>query len=149
MSSLHKLDYSSNKIQPGSLDIKDFKNARVSHFKDPGFTLKEQLKLIITGKFEAKMLKSTFNVQAYIPKKLTDNIDELMKAMKNQSDWISINKMQAANKTTLKVILLWLEETLLHSSPRRRNNDDLQPKLISYFTYQTPDSAKKITDTKK
>jgi hypothetical protein len=66
-----KFDYFSNKIQPGSLDIQDFKNTRVPHFKDPGVTLKEQLKLIISGEFEAKMLKSTFNVQAYIPKKLT------------------------------------------------------------------------------
>jgi hypothetical protein len=65
-----KFDYSSNKIQPGSLDIQHFKNARVPHFKDSGVTPKEQLKLIISGEFEAKMLKSTFNVQAYIPKKL-------------------------------------------------------------------------------
>jgi hypothetical protein len=71
-----KFDYSSNKILPRSLDIQDFKNARVPHFKDPEVTVKEQLKLIISGEFEAKMLKSTFNVQAYIPKKLTGNIDE-------------------------------------------------------------------------
>ena len=71
-----KFDYSSNKIQPGSLDIQDFKNARVPHFKDPGVTPKEHLKLTISGELEAKMLKSTFNVQAYIPKKLTGNIDE-------------------------------------------------------------------------
>ncbi len=101
-----KFDYSSNKIQLGSLDIQDFKNARVPHFKDPGVTPKEQLKLIISEEFEAKMSKSTFNVQAYIPKKLTGNINELKKAMKNQSDWISINKMQVANKTILKVISL-------------------------------------------
>ncbi len=84
-----RFDYSSNKIQPGSLDIQDFKNARVPHFKDPGVTPKEQLKLIISGEFEAKMLKSTFNVQAYTPKKLNGNIDELTKAMKNQSKWIA------------------------------------------------------------
>jgi hypothetical protein len=66
-----KFDYSSNKIQPGSLNIQDFKNATVPHFKDPGVTPKKQLKLIISGEFKAKMLKSTFNVQAYIPKKLT------------------------------------------------------------------------------
>ncbi len=95
------------------------------------------------------MLKSAFNVQVYIPKKLTGNIDELTKAMKNQSDWISIKKTQAANKTILKVILLWLGETLLHSSPRRRNSDNLQPKIVSHFTYQTPDSPEKITETKK
>ncbi len=67
-----KFDYSSNKIQPGSLDIQYFKNARVPCFKDPGVTLKEQLKLFISGEFEAKMLKSTFNVQVYIPKKLNE-----------------------------------------------------------------------------
>ncbi len=82
------------------------KNARVPHFKDPGVTTKEQLKLSISGGFEAKMLKSTFNVQAYIPKKLNGKIDELTKAMKNQSEWISINKMHVANKTILKVISL-------------------------------------------
>jgi hypothetical protein len=71
-----KFDYSSNKIQPGSLDIQDFKNTRFPHFKDPGVTLKEQLKLIISGEFEAKMLESTFNFQAYISNKLTGNIDE-------------------------------------------------------------------------
>jgi hypothetical protein len=71
-----KFDYSSNKIQPGSLDIQDFKNTRVPRFKDPGVSPKEQLKLIISGEFEAKMLTSTFNVQVYIPKKLNGNIDE-------------------------------------------------------------------------
>jgi hypothetical protein len=75
-------DYSNNKIQPGSLNIQDFKNARVPHFKDPGVTPKEQLKLIISGEFEAKMLKSKFIVQAYIPKKLNGNINELTQAMR-------------------------------------------------------------------
>jgi hypothetical protein len=72
-----KFDYSSNKTQSGSLDIQDFINTRVPHFKDPGVTPKAQLKLIISGEFEAKMSTSTFNVQAYIPKKLTGNIDKL------------------------------------------------------------------------
>jgi hypothetical protein len=51
-----KFDYSKNKIQPGSFDIQDFKNTRVPHFKDLGVTLKENLKLIISGELEAKML---------------------------------------------------------------------------------------------
>jgi hypothetical protein len=41
-----KFDYSSNKIQPGSLDIQDFKNTRVQHVKDLGVTPKEQLSLL-------------------------------------------------------------------------------------------------------
>jgi hypothetical protein len=96
---LPKFDYSSNKIQPGSLDIQDFKNARVPHFKDSGVTPKEQLKLIISGEFEVNILKSSFNVQAYIPNKMTGHIDELTKAMKNQSNRNSINKMQAVINT--------------------------------------------------
>jgi hypothetical protein len=80
---------------------------------------------------------------------LNGNIDELMKAMKMQSEWISINKMYAAKKPFLKVILLWLKETLLHTSARRRNNENLRPKLNSYFTYQTPDSAEKFTETRQ
>ncbi len=95
------------------------------------------------------MLKSTFNIQAYITKKLNGNIDELTKAMKMQSELIFINKMHVAKKTTLKVISLWLEETLLHSTARRRNNDNLQPELNSYFTYQSLDSAEKFTDTRQ
>ncbi len=90
-----------------------------------------------------KMLKSTFNVQVYIPKKLNGNIDELMDAMKMQSELISINKTHAAKNTITKLISLWLEETLLHSTARKRNKDNLQPKLNSYFTYQTPDSTAK------
>ncbi len=66
-----------------------------------------------------------------------------------QSEWISINKMHAANKTILKVISLWLEKTLLHSTASRRNNDNLQPKLNSYYTYQTPDSTGKFKETKQ
>jgi hypothetical protein len=42
-----------------------------------------------------------------------------------------------------------LEETQLHSTARRRYNDSLQPKLNSYFTYQTPDSAEKFTRTRQ
>jgi hypothetical protein len=41
MPSWHKFDYSSKQIQPEYLDIQDFKNARVPHFKDPGVTPKE------------------------------------------------------------------------------------------------------------
>ena len=71
-----------------------------------------------------------------------------MKAMKMQSEWISNNKVMRL-KNHFEVILLWLEEILLHSTARRRTNDNLQPKLNSYFTYQTPDSAEKFTETKQ
>jgi hypothetical protein len=82
-----------------------------------------------------------------IPIPIVDNFSSL--GERRYLAWISINKMHAANKTILKVISLWSEETLLHSTARRRNNDNFQPKLKSYFTYQTPDSAGKFAETKQ
>ncbi len=66
-----------------------------------------------------------------------------------QSEWVSVNKMHAANTIISKVISLWFEETLLYSTASKRNNDNLQPKLNNYFTYQTPDSAENFTETKQ
>jgi hypothetical protein len=111
-----KLDYSSKNIQPGSLDIQDFKYPRAPHFKDLGVASKEQLKLIISGEFEAKMLKSTFNVQAYILKKLNGNTDELTQAMKMQSEWISMNKrIRQKNYFESHLIVVGRDTTTYHS----------------------------------
>ncbi len=72
-----KFDYD-NKIQPGSLSIQNFKAAKISHFVDPKISPEDQIKLIMNGKFEAMMLKNTFTVEVYIPKKVDRNILELM-----------------------------------------------------------------------
>jgi len=40
-----------------------------------------------------------------------------------------------------------LEDTLLHSSSKKRNDDDWKPKLINIFTYQNPDSSKVYAHT--
>ena len=70
-----------------------------------------------------------------------------MDSMCKQSQWISESKMRAATKNISTVLLIWLEETLHHSSSKKTTNDDCQPKLINIFTYQNPDSSKKYAQT--
>ena len=101
----------------------------------------------MNGKFKAMMLKNTFTVEVYIPKMIHGNILKLMYSMCKRSEWISESKTRAANKTILKVLSIWLEDTLVHSKPRKRNSIHLQPKLTSMFTYQNPDTAEKYAAT--
>jgi hypothetical protein len=93
------------------------------------------------------MLKNTFTVEVYIPKMIHGNILELMDSMWKQSEWISESKTRAANKTILMLLSIWLEETLIHSRSKKRNNCHLQPKLTSMFTYQNPVTAETYTAT--
>jgi hypothetical protein len=93
------------------------------------------------------LLKNTFTVEVYIPKKVDGNILELMDSMCKQSEWISESKTRTANKTNLTVLSLWLEETLVHSKSRKRNDVHLQPKLTSMFAYLNPDTAEKYAAT--
>jgi hypothetical protein len=101
----------------------------------------------MNGKFEAMMLKNIFSVEVYIPKKVDGNILELMDSMCKQSEWILESKTCAANKTILMVLSIWLEDTLVHSKPRKRNSIHLRPKLTSMFTYKNPDTAEKYAAT--
>ncbi len=93
------------------------------------------------------MLKYTFTVEVYIPKMIHGNILELMDSMCRQNEWISESKMRAVNKTISTLLLIWLEETLLHSRSKKRNNCHLRPKLTSMFTYQNPVTAVTYTAT--
>ncbi len=141
-----KFDYE-NKIQPGSFSIQDFKAAKIPHFVDPKISPEEQIKLVMNGKFKAMMLKNTFTVEVYIPKKVHGNILELIDSMCKQSEWISESKMRTVNKTISTVLSIWLEDTLFHSKSRKRNDVHSWPKLTSMFTYQNPDTAEKYTAT--
>ena len=132
-----KFDYE-NKIQPGSLSIQDFKAAKIPHFVDPKISPEEQMKLIMNGGETSKMLSNPFSVEVYIPKIIKGDIWELMDSMKKQSEWISESKTRAANKTISTLLSFWLEETLLHSKAKHRNDYNLRPKLQYYFTYQSP-----------
>jgi hypothetical protein len=106
-----------------------------------------QVKLIINGQESSKMLKNTFTVEVYIPKMIHGNILKLMYSMCKRSEWISESKTRAANKTILTLLLIGLEETLIHSRSKKRNNCDSRPKLTSMFTYQNPVTAETYTAT--
>ncbi len=45
------------------------------------------------------------------------------------------------------LLLIWLEETLVHSRSKKRNNCHLWPKLTSMFTYQNPITAETYAAT--
>jgi hypothetical protein len=141
-----KFDYE-NKIQPGSLSIQDFKAAKIPHFVDPKISPEEQIKLIMNGQESSKILKNNFIVEVYIPKMIHGNILELMESMCKQSEWISESKMRAANKTISTLLSIWLEETLVHSRSKKRNNCHSRPKLTSMFTYQNPVTAETYAAT--
>ena len=64
-----------------------------------------------------------------------------------ESEWILESKTRAANKTILTVLSIWLEDTLIHSKPRKRNSIHLRPKLINMFTYQNPVTAETYAAT--
>jgi len=132
-----KFDYE-NKIQPGSLSIQDFKAAKIPHFIDHKISPEEQIKLIMNGNETTKMLRNPFSVEVYIPKIIHGDILELMDSMRKQSEWISESKTRAANKTILTLLSIWLEDTLSHSKPKKRNDYNWRPKLQHYFTYQSP-----------
>jgi hypothetical protein len=136
-----------NKIQPGSLSIQDFKVAKISHFVDPKISPEDQIKFIMNGKLKAMMLKNTFTAEEYIPKKVYGNIIELMDSQCKQSEWILESKTRAANKTISTVLSIWLEDTPVHSKPRKRNSIHSRPKLTSMFTYQNSDTAEKYAAT--
>ncbi len=137
-----KFNYN-NTIQPGSLSIQDFKAAKIPHFVDPKISPEDQINLIMNWKFEAMMLENTFPVEVYIPKKVDENILELMDSMCKQSEWISESKTRTVNKSISTVLSIWSENILVHSKPRKRNSIHLRPKLTSMFTYQNPDTAEK------
>ncbi len=75
------------------------------------------------------------------------NILELIDSLCKQSEWISKSKMHAVNKTILTLLLTLLEETLVHSRSKKRNNHHSRPKLTSMFTHQNPVTAETYTAT--
>ena len=131
-----KFDYE-NKILPGSLSIEDFKDAKIPHFFDPKISPKEQMKKIMNGDETSKMLQNPFTVEVYIPKRRHGDISQLMDSMRKRSEWISESKTRAANKTISRLLSIWLNDTLSHSKPEKRNDRAWRPKLTETFTYQS------------
>ncbi len=103
-----RLNYSNNKIIPGSLQLGHFEKTQIPHYKNPGVTPREQLGQIIRNRFEVLMLKPPMLIQAYIPHRVANQsggtIQLLMASLKIKSDWILISKIISANKTISKLL---------------------------------------------
>jgi hypothetical protein len=86
------------------------------------------------------MLKTPMLIQVYIPSRVAyqtgGTIQLLMQALKTKSNWISISKTISANKTISKLLSTWLIETMNHSTAKKRNNHNEQPKFTATFIYQ-------------
>jgi hypothetical protein len=92
----------------------------------------------MNGKFEAMMLENTFTVEVYIPIKVDGNILELMDSMCKQSEWILESKMRAANKTISTVLLIWLEDTLVHMQTKKEEQYTFAAKANQYVHISKP-----------
>jgi hypothetical protein len=107
-----KFDYFNNIIISGSLQFDDFEKAQIPHYKNPGITPRQQLALIVGNTFDVLMLKVSMLIQASIPNRVANQIGGtiqlVMKALKTQSEWISISKMISANKKISKLLSTWL-----------------------------------------
>jgi hypothetical protein len=64
-------------------------------------------------------MKRPILIQAYIPNRIDGDIKQLMQAFKTQSEWISISKMNSANKMISKLLSTWLCETMDHSTAKK------------------------------
>ena len=81
-----KFDCDNNIINLGSLDLDDFKHADVPHYKDLGYNPRQCLLLILNGDTEAPMLTSLFTFQAYIPKEIDGEIQQIMDNVRAYSE---------------------------------------------------------------
>jgi hypothetical protein len=125
-----KFDHITNELKPGSLTLDDFKiDSAMKNFKDPGTTVEEHLDRIMAKVYKALMFHSKFHVSAYVPKPLRMDANELIEATRLQSVWISNFKKSSATMTISKILAIWLETTLHHSTKETRSNPKYRPGL--------------------
>ncbi len=75
------------------------------------------------------MFHSKFHVSAYVPKLLRMDANKLIEAARLQSVWISNFKKSLATTTISKILAIWLETTLHHSTKETRSNPKNRPEL--------------------
>ena len=150
-----KFNHITNELKPGSLTLEDFKiDGAMKNFKVPGTTVEEHLDQIIAKEFEVPMFHNEFHLSVYIPKQAMD-ANELIKATRLQSLWISNFKKSSATMTISKVLARWLETTLLHTTKETRTNPKYHPALAKGHTMHYQEACtvenykKKIINTKE
>ena len=87
-----KFNHITNKLELGSLTLKDFSGEGViKSFKDPGVLVEDHLNKITTKELKPPMLTNTFHLSAYIPKQGTGEEQDTTTIIKGaiyQSSWI-------------------------------------------------------------
>ncbi len=115
-----KFNNSTNKLDPGSLTLDDFRNEGIiKSFRDPGTTVKEHLDMIMKKNIDAPMFENVFHLSAYIPKwaqGAEQDAGKLIEGAKLQSLWISNFKLNSATTTLSKNVVKLLQTTLQHST---------------------------------
>ena len=125
-----KFSHVTNELKPGSLTLEDFKiDGAVKNFKDPKTTVGEHLDQIFAEKYDAPMFHHEFTISAYVPTTTTLNANELIGAARIQSVWISNFKKSSATTSISKLLAMWLETTLNHTTKETRKNPNYRPAL--------------------
>jgi hypothetical protein len=79
-----KFNHSTNKLEPGSLTLEDFRNGSIKSFKEPGTTVSDHLNQIMSKQIDAPMFENLFHLSAYVPKQ-NMNAADLIEATLLQS----------------------------------------------------------------
>ncbi len=101
----------------------------MKNFKDPNTTVGEHLDRIFAQEHDAPMFHTKFNISAYVPTTTTLNATKLLNAARLQSVWISNFKISSATTSISKLLAMWLETTLNHTTKETRKNPNYHPAL--------------------
>ncbi len=93
-----KFNHLTNKLQPGSLTLEDFRNGNIKSFKEPNTLVSDHLNQIMSKQFNTPMVHNQFHLLAYAPNQTMTAVD-LINATRCESLWISNFKRTLANTT--------------------------------------------------
>ncbi len=128
-----KFNHLTNKLQPGSLTLEDFRNGNIKSFKEPNTLVSDHFNQIMSKQFDAPMVHNQFHLLAYVPNQ-TMTAADLINATQCQSLCKANFKRTLANTTISKVLANWLEQTLHHSMKDTRMNPSYPPALNNGFS---------------
>ncbi len=124
-----KFNHSTNKLEPGSLTLEDFRNGN-KVFQGTGQYSLGPFEPEHVKKNDAPMFENPFHLSAYVPKQ-NMNAADLIEATLLQSSWISNFKKSLADTSISKVLARWFENTLHHSTKETRTNPSYRPSLAN------------------
>jgi hypothetical protein len=140
-------DLEDNNIENGSLIRKDFKLAKVPHYKKTEMSLMDILNAILNNQFNAPMLMTAFLVQVSVPKHKNFQINTLITTLKQSSMWISTNKKLSAEKPISKQLTDEFTTIIECSTPHQRNK--YWPVPEEQFKYQVDIDKDKVDNVCK